>query len=509
MKKCKLKVLDEVNVEFVGLDAAVRRKCSSEVKFFMQSARHMPAYKLGRWDGCKSFFAVNGSTYFNILDRVLPIVYDNGYDVEIEDSRKKWSFNFPIIDENYLINHAPNPVWPKNHPKEGEKILLRDYQVEFINEFLKNPQAIGEVATGAGKSISCATLSHLCEPYGRTIIIVPNKSLVEQTEVDYKNIGLDTGVYFGDRKEPGHKHTICTWQSLSILAEGKKPKKPTKGMILPDDIEEFLDDVVCVIVDEAHTINGQVLQTLLSGPFSHIPIRWGLTGTVPLEEYNALSLTCMIGPVVYKLAAIELMDEGVLADCNINILRLTDQVEYDTYSDEYTYLVTDQNRLEWLSELIKKISSNGNTLVLIQRIETCNKLQEMIPDAALVNGGVDSESRKEIYSGVHTSTNQVILATYGVAAVGINIPRIFNLVLFEPGKSNTRVIQSIGRGIRKASDKDHVEIYDIGSSAKFSAKHIRSRVDIYKRAQYPHHVYKIDYLKDLQNGKIKFLENLK
>jgi superfamily II DNA or RNA helicase len=39
------------------------------------------------------------------------------------------------------------------------------------------------------------------EQYGRSIVIVPNKSLVVQTEEDYVNLGLDVGVYFGDRKE--------------------------------------------------------------------------------------------------------------------------------------------------------------------------------------------------------------------------------------------------------------------------------------------------------------------
>jgi len=89
--------------------------------------------------------------------------------------------------------------------------------------------------------------------------------------------------------------------------------------------------------------------------------------------------------------------------------------------------------------------------------------------------------------------NKIIIATYGVAAVGINIPRIFNLVLIEPGKSFVRVIQSIGRGIRKAEDKDSVQIWDITSSCKFAKRHLGQRKKFYKEANYPYNIEKINY----------------
>jgi superfamily II DNA or RNA helicase len=85
------------------------------------------------------------------------------------------------------------------------------------------------------------------------------------------------------------------------------------------------------------------------------------------------------------------------------------------------------------------------------------------------------------------------VATYGVAAVGINIPRIFNLVLIEPGKSFVRVIQSIGRGIRKAEDKDFVQIWDVTSTCKFAKRHITTRKKFYNEANYPFVVEKVDW----------------
>ena len=110
-----------------------------------------------------------------------------------------------------------------------------------------------------------------------------------------------------------------------------------------------------------------------------------------------------------------------------------------------------------------------------------------------VSGSTKNMDRKEQYDEISTATNKVIIATYGVAAVGINIPRIFNLVLIEPGKSFVRVIQSIGRGIRKAEDKDSVQIWDITSSCKFAKRHLGQRKKFYKEANYPYNIEKINY----------------
>jgi superfamily II DNA or RNA helicase len=194
---------------------------------------------------------------------------------------------------------------------------------------------------------------------------------------------------------------------------------------------------------------------------------------------------------VNQIAASELQDMGVLAQCNVNILQTQDYKEYTEYQQEMQYLVTDDTRIQWMADRINGIKQNGNTLILVDRIKAGEKLQELIPDSVFVKGDVKLKDRKDAYDEIKEGTNLVIIATYGVAAVGINIPRIFNLVLVEPGKSFVRVIQSIGRGIRKAKDKDHVEIWDITSSCKFSKRHLTKRKNFYKEANYPFKVHKV------------------
>jgi superfamily II DNA or RNA helicase len=485
MNTAKLIIQDEVNIKIEGLDVATRRKLVKSVEYFLPYARHTPAYKLGRWDGKVSFCDIGARSYLNLLDKLLPVVQNEGYDIEIEDLRENHSFEFDQVDED-SYSHI---IWPKGHPRAGESIELKEHQIEVINSYLNNLTGINIAPTGSGKTIITAILSEKAQVYGRTIVIVPTKDLVTQTEEDYINFGLDVGVFFGDRKEYLKTHTICTWQSLESLSKKSKEEE------LEIDIAAFFEGVVCVIVDEVHRAKGDVLRKLLSTYLSKAPIRWGLTGTMPEEEYEKMSVISCIGPVIDKIDTRELQDKGILAKLHINVWQLKDlgALAFKDYQSELKWLTTSPPRLKFLSKEIINISETGNTLILVDRVQTGEMLQLLIPDSIFVSGRMKSKDRKEEYKEVQEVDGKVIIATYGVASTGINIVRIFNLVLFEAGKSFVRVIQSIGRGIRVAPDKDFVNVYDVCSDSKFSKRHLTKRKKFYDEAGYPYTVRKVDY----------------
>lgn len=271
-----LTVFDEVNIKFSNLNPGTRRKLVNAVKYEVPGARFQPSVRMGRWDGKKSFCSVGGDSYLNLLDILLPIVENDGYDIILDDQRQKYDITFQEIDENIF----DGKVWPKGHPAEGQPIKLRDYQLEAVKHFIDNRQSVQELSVSFGKTIFSAAMSYAVEKATvyrndelvenpRTIIIVPTKDLVNQTFKDYENVGLDAGVFFGDRKELGRQHTIVTWQSLNNLMK--------MGIIDGlNVIETFLNDVVAVIVDECHGAKQDAMDDLLTGPFRNTPLRLSL-----------------------------------------------------------------------------------------------------------------------------------------------------------------------------------------------------------------------------------------
>ena len=463
-------IIEHVNEVYakVTADNGIKQELVDFFTFEVPGAKFMPAYRSRFWDGKVRLY--NGQTkkiYKGLVDYCIKFAEERGYKVE-----KKYNDSDIKETVDYDFNLPFKP---------------RDYQVETINKFVETPQCLQEVATGAGKTIITATLSHICEKIGRTLVIVPNKSLVTQTEEDYVNVGLDVGVYFGDRKELGKTHTICTWQSLNIL------DKKTKNGEAVLTLAEFLDGIETIIIDEVHQAKAEVLKKLLTQNLRNAPIRWGLTGTIPKEQFEFQSILASIGPVINQISAKELQDKGVLSKCHVNVVQLLDTTVYNSYQEELKYLVTNKDRVKYLAKMCSNIKDSGNTLILVDRISAGEQLQEAIPDSVFIKGDVKLKDRKEQYDEVKEATNKVLIATYGVASVGINIPRIFNLVLIEPGKSFVRVIQSIGRGIRKAEDKDFVQIWDLTSSCKYAKRHLTARKKFYKEAEYPFTLEKLDW----------------
>jgi len=160
---------------------------------------------MGRWDGKITFCSeVSSETYINCLDTLLPVVlkYYDSEEIEIEDRRVFEDFKFEEIDKFFLSD----TYWPDGHPLAGEPIILSDEQVFAINNYLNNNTGIQSLPTGLGKTIITACLSKIVESYGRSIVIVPSKSLVTQTEQDYKNVGLDVGVFYGDKRSISSTH---------------------------------------------------------------------------------------------------------------------------------------------------------------------------------------------------------------------------------------------------------------------------------------------------------------
>lgn len=153
MATAKLIIQDEVNIKFEGLDVVTRRKLVESLEYMLPYARHMPAFRLGRWNGKISFCDVGGRSYLNLLDRLLPVVQQHGYEIDIEDLREPHFFEFEEVNEDSYAHIT----WPRGHSLAGQPIKIKDHQIEVINSYLANPAGINIAPTGSGKCLGKET----------------------------------------------------------------------------------------------------------------------------------------------------------------------------------------------------------------------------------------------------------------------------------------------------------------------------------------------------------------
>ena len=107
-----------------------------------------------------------------------------------------------------------------------------------------------------------------------------------------------------------------------------------------------------------------------------------------------------------------------------------------------------------------------------------------------VHGGVDLEEREQVRSITEQEKDLIIIASYGTFSTGINIKNLHNVVFASPSKSRIRNLQSIGRVLRKGTDKSKAMLYDIADDVthngrkNYTLNHLIERIKVYNEEDF-------------------------
>lgn len=467
---CTIQVQDEVNVRLKGLDDDTLDGCVARLTYNVPNARFMMKVRMGHWKGTIALCKRTGKTYLHLLPKILPFIEQAGYKIAIEDHRRKYDVKIPKIDKDLFAGF-------KTGQFQGE---LEDHQVASINAVTKAGGGIMELATAAGKTVITAALAKLYQPHGKVLVIVPRIDLAIETQYAFRELGIDAGLIYEAVKDFRHV-TVTTWQSAAL-------------------VPEIFAECIAVVCDECHEAKATVLRDLLTNAGKHVPFRIGLTGTMPDVDLHYNEIVSALGPVTFEKRAYELQESGFLSSCFIHMMKLLDtknpayrRVYHEEINEELKWHFHDETRMGWLGAFLEELRSRGNTLVLVRLIEYGEKIVGAVPGSVFLHGKHGGKERVATYREVNASDNELFVCTYGIASTGINVPRIFNLVLIEPGTGVIKLIQSIGRGLRKASDKDHVDVWHVCSDGRFMKKHISPAKRIYEKHKYPFKISEVDY----------------
>lgn len=459
--------------------------------FFVPGYRYMPAFKRKVWDGkIKLYNTVTKQINIGLYHHLRKFCADRFYPLQI------------IENEEYGIPNAKNKV---NHPELvkfiaslGTPFEPRDYQYDAISHGIENKRCLLLSPTGSGKSFIIYNLMRYVkeEVEGKILVIVPTTSLVEQMYKDFADYGYDVDeychrIYSGKEKVTDKQIIISTWQSIYKFGS------------------EWFEQFECVFGDEVHLFKAKSLATMMD-KCVNAKYRFGTTGTLDGTETNKLVLEGLFGAVFRVTTTVKLQEDNTLADLDISVLLLRyhndicHRVVEMTYQEEIDYIVTNERRNKFITKL--SLNQKGNSLVLFQFVEKHGKiLYDMIKEGAqegrkvfYVSGEVDATDREKIRGIVEKEKDAIIVASLGTFSTGINIRNLHNIIFGTPSKSQVKVLQSIGRGLRKSDDGSVTKLFDIADDfhvdgdKNFTLRHSAERIKMYTKEGFKYKIYPIN-----------------
>lgn len=459
--------------------------------FFVPGHKFMPAFKRRQWDGkIKLYNQVTKQIHVGLYSQLRKFCGDRFYPLQIIDS-----YEWGTPNARNKISHPDLVKFLGNLKAPFEPY---DYQYEAVSHSIENKRAILLSPTGSGKSFIIYNVMRWIEKNenGKILVVVPTTSLVEQMYKDFRDYGYDVEnqchmIYSGKDKTTDKRIIISTWQSIYKFGR------------------EWFEDFHCVFGDEVHLFKAKSLGTLMD-KCVNARYRIGTTGTLDGTETNKLVLEGLFGPVFKVTTTVKLQEDNQLADLDIKVLLLryhNDEcvkMKGKTYQEEIEYIVTNDKRNQFIKRLT--LDQEGNTLVLFQFVEKHGKvLYDLIKKESekdrkvfYVSGEVDASDREQIRGIVEGQKNAIIVASLGTFSTGINIRNLHNIVFASPSKSQVKVLQSIGRGLRKSDNGVATNLYDISDDLhcrgyrNFTLKHSAERIKIYSREGFKYKIFPIN-----------------
>lgn len=460
--------------------------------------QYQAKYKYGGWNGFIYLMDYNGKLPYGLAYLVAKFAESRGYAIWVD----------PKIHEKEELTRADFDKWLSEHPvySGDNKIDAHWYQADSVYEGLHNRRAVLNLPTSAGKSLIQGLIARWClENYsGKVLILVPTTSLVDQMIADIADYRLFPkeamlGIRSGSAKNSNAMIYVSTWQSAI-----KMPK-------------EWLQQFMCLMVDECHLATGQSISTIINHMDQCI-FKFGLSGSLKEGKANMMQYIGAFGKIYKPVSTSQLMKEGQVTNLKINAIFLRykdDEVKKAKgadYQTEIAYVTSHARRNAWVCKLALKLARdrNENVFLMFKNIKHGKKLYDALSkiydNVVYISGETATEDRNEMKKIAESTKGLIVVGSIGVLSTGISIKNLHHIIFAHPCKSAVIVKQSIGRVLRKHLSKAMATVWDIidnlGTVSKkdktkytalnYGMKHAKERIRIYNEECFEYAIKNID-----------------
>ena len=340
----------------------------------------------------------------------------------------------------------------------SKQLIPNSMQKAFISNLRKlrnenESKSLLISATGTGKTYASAFALQDQNPK-KALFLVHREQIAKQALQSYKNVFKNTktfGLLSGNSKDTDVDYLFATMQTMS--------KKEVYSSFAPDTFDT-------IIIDEAHRIGAKSYQEIMDyfKPKFWLGMSASPERTDDFDVYAAFDHN-----IAYEIRLQQALEENLL--CPFHYFGITDFLTNgnETNFTDFNYLTSNQ-RVDYIIEQTNYYGYSGERA---KGLMFCSSKKEAAALSERLNlrgyrtialSGEDSQEKREdaidrLVSDTRSDYLQYIL-TVDIFNEGVDIPEINQVVLLRPTQSPIVFVQQLGRGLRKAQDKEYVVILD-------------------------------------------------
>lgn len=390
------------------------------------------------------------------------VLWNSRYALDYETFYERYRERYQIIKKQREI--ARSEEIPS---LEKYRLIPNVMQVKFITnlrKILKNGQnrALLISATGTGKTYASAFAMRELE-FKRVLFLVHRGQIAKQALKSYRKVfsgKVPMGMITGKYQDYDADFIFATIQSMS------------KTELLERYDRDAFD---AIIIDEAHHSAANSYKKVME---YFTPELWlGMTATPDKRDDN------LEGRNIYEIFNHQIACEIRLQDamkedllCPFHYFGITD---LDKVTDggksvkekveNFRYLTSDE-RVCKVMEQAKFFGYSGERvkgLIFCSRIDEARELSKKFNEKGwrtLVLSGSDSEDVRaaaiERLAGDESEDALDYILSVEIFSEGVDVPEINQVIMLRPTESPIVFIQQLGRGLRKAENKEYVVVLD-------------------------------------------------
>ena len=382
------------------------------------------------------------------------VLWNSEHTYSVEDFIEDYELRYKLIKEQ-----KKNAAKEQTVDLQAYKLKPNKMQARFVNNFrnlLESNEHRGLLVSSCGSGKTYASAFALRETRQKKVLfLVHREQIAKQALKSYKRVfgsNRTYGLLSGTEKNFTQDYIFSTMQTMA--------KDEIMQKFLPDHFDT-------IVVDEVHRAGANSYQKIMS----YFKPNFYLGMTASPERMDGFDIFALFDHnIAYEIRLQQALEQNLL--CPFHYYGITDLIiDGETINEKEDFnQLTCSARVDHILKQANYYGYNGDRvkgLIFVSRRDEGKELSRLFNERGLrtlfLSGDDSQEKRESAIERLEQDDYEGgldYIFSVDIMNEGIDAPRVNQVIMLRPTQSPVIFVQQLGRGLRKADNKEYVVILD-------------------------------------------------